>query len=250
VLVAPDGTVIDFFTEITQRFVRVALLRSTDKGRTFERRPRVVGDIVFTESATITPDTREPVRDAQILFDVAVDVATDTLHAVWQDARFRGVEEVAYAASRDGGATWSRPVRINKTPANANRLRQQAFVPSIEVGPGGVLVVTYYDFRNDRRGRAEELTDHWAVFCTIGEDAPDCTSASSWGGELRLTRRSFDMLEAPIARGYFLGDYVGLERAGDAVVPVYGVTTGENLTDLLARRITFDAGRGVAALGR
>ena len=114
-------------------------------------------------------------------------------------------------------------------------------MPSIEVGPGGVLVVTYSDFRND--GAAGELTDHFAVFC-----GADCDRAASWGDELRLTRRSFDMLDAPVARGHFLGDYVGLVRAGDAVHPVYGVATGENLTDLFTRRITFGVGL-TAALG-
>ena len=37
--------------------------------------------------------------------------------------------------STDGGNTWSQPVRINQTPADANQLRRQAIIPSIEVGP-------------------------------------------------------------------------------------------------------------------
>jgi hypothetical protein len=157
---------------------------------------------------------------------------------VLQEYRYRGVEEVSFLMSTDGGRTWSAPVRINKTPADRNPLRQQAIVPSIEVGPGGVLVATYYDFRNDRdRG---ELADYWAVSCD--PSARDCRQSSSWGGELRLTDRSFDFLDAPVARGHFLGDYVGLDRAGDAVVAVFGVATGPNLTDLFARKITFGAG--------
>ena len=54
------------------------------------------------------------------------------------------------------------------------------------------------------------------------------------------------MLDAPVARGHFLGDYMGLARAGDAVYPVFGVATGPNLTDLFTRRITF--GGGVASV--
>jgi hypothetical protein len=243
VLVQPNGTVVDLFTHIYPNgTTQIELLRSTDKGRTFERGPVVV-DQNFS-IGTITPDAQEPVRDAAILFDPAVDPRSGALYVVWQDVRFRGVEEVAFSQSTDGGRSWSEPVRINKTPANAaDRFRQQAFVPSVEVGPGGVLVATYYDFRNDR-DRGGELTDYWAVFCDPG--AADCRDGASWGGERRLTERPFDMLDAPVAGGHFLGDYMGLERAGDAVYPVFGIATGDNLTDLFTRRITFGGGAGVA----
>jgi hypothetical protein len=40
---------------------------------------------------------------------------------------------------------------------------------------------------------------------------------------------------------------MGLERAGDAVYPVFGVATGPNRTDLFTRRITFRGGRGDVA---
>ena len=97
-------------------------------------------------------------------------------------------------------------------------------MPAIEVGPDGQLVVTYYDFRNDKN--KGELTDYWAVFCD--PDAKDCRKGASWGNELRLTERSFDMLDAPVAGGHFLGDYMGLARAGEAVYPAFGIATGPN----------------------
>ena len=55
------------------------------------------------------------------------------------------------------------------------------------------------------------------------------------------------MLDAPVAGGHFLGDYMGLARAGEAVYPVFGVATGPNLTDLFTRKITF-GGDAVAAV--
>ena len=112
----------------------------------------------------VTPDTQELVRDASILFDVAVDRRNGNLYLVWQDVRFNGVDEVAFSMSTDGGNTWSSPVKINKTPPNANPLRQQVFVPSIEVAANGELVVTYYDFRFDTDD-GRERADHLAVFC-------------------------------------------------------------------------------------
>ena len=234
---------IDLFTHIFPNGVtRLDLLRSFDKGASFEAAPIPV-DLIFS-NGTITPDLQEPVRDASILFDVAVDRRTGTLYLVWQDVRFRGVEEVAFAQSGDGGLTWSTPIRVNRTPASPeNPLRQQAFVPSIEVGAGGELVVTYYDFRNDT-GEGGELTDHWAVTCPA-----DCAQEASWGHELRLTRRSFDMLDAPVAVGHFLGDYMGLVVAGEVAHPVFGIAEAPDRTSLYTRRIRLGGGGGkVAAL--
>ena len=99
----------------------------------------------------VTPDAQELVRDAAILFDIAVDP--------------REREPLPRLAGRPlprrrGGRVLDvdrrRQHLVGAGPdqqdagQRGNPLRQQAFVPSIEVGPGGELVVTYYDFRNDR----------------------------------------------------------------------------------------------------
>ncbi len=232
VVVQPNGTVINFFNEIfTNSTFNVSLVRSFDKGRTFGR-PSRIASVASSRTGTITPDEQETVRDAASLFDVAVDPRNGRLYAVWQDTRFRGVDEVAFSQSSNGGYSWSRPVRINQTPASRNRFRQQAFVPSVEVGTGGVVVVTYYDFRRDNQ--VEELADHWAVLCRAR-----CDQAASWGDEQRLTAFSLDMLDAPEARGRFLGDYVGLVAAGENVHALFGVATRPNVTNLYTRPIRF-----------
>jgi hypothetical protein len=221
IVVMPGGIVVDLFTEVlASGQLRLALVRSYDKGRTWERWPSVVALMRPSPAGTATPDTGEAVRDAAILFDVAVDPRRGTLYAVWQDARFRNVDEVAFVQSLDSGNSWTAPVRINRTPANANRLRQQAFVPSIAVGADGEVVVAYYDFRNDRQPGGE-LADHWSVTCKAR-----CASRASWGGERRLTTRSFDLRQAPQASGYFLGDYQGLATAGRNILPVFTVADG------------------------
>jgi len=244
IVVLPSGTVIDFFTEILNfrnndhnglgfNF-NLALIRSFDQGATFQTKPQPIRAARIFSSGTVTPDKKEPVRDASILFDVAVDRNNGNLYAVWQDRRFRGVEEVAFAMSTDGGVSWTTPVRVNQTPDNAtNALRQQAFVPSVAVNDAGVVTVTYYDFRND--GTIGELTDHWAVFCSPA--AEDCGVAANWGDEVRLTDVSFDILKAPIARGHFLGDYMGLATSGNDELPVFGIADGPDETSIFIRRI-------------
>ncbi len=222
IVVLPDGTVIDFFTELLNVEnsdqegpgfnYDLALLRSPDKGETWLPRGKPIRFArIFTSFGAVTPDDEVPVRDGNRLFDVAVDPDNGNLYVVWQDTRFRGVEEVAFSMSTDGGFTWSEPIRINQTPADtANPLRQQAFLPSVEVADG-IVGVTYYDFRNDENDETSgELADHWFVYCEN-----NCSNPASWmGNELRLTDSSFDYLEAPFARGLFLGDYVGLASDG------------------------------------
>jgi hypothetical protein len=219
IVVQPDGTVIDFFSELLnlensdhqgQGYnFDISLLRSTDKGETWlpHGRPIRAVRMFVNNTDVVTPDATEDVRAASVLFDVAVDPDNGNLYLVWQDVRFSGVYEVAFSMSTDGGFTWSTPIKVNQTPDNAtNPLRQQAFLPSVEV-VGGVVGITYYDFRND--DATGELADYWFASC-----ATNCSDASNWGNELRLTPSSFDYADAPNAGGYFLGDYQGLASDG------------------------------------
>jgi hypothetical protein len=57
-------------------------------------------------------------------------------------------------------------------------------------------------------------TDAFVVHCH-----DNCDDSNSWVEETRVTDTSFDSREAPVARGFFLGDYEGLGSNGDAVFP-------------------------------
>jgi hypothetical protein len=235
--VLPNGDVIDFFTNLSTLGwggVKLGMVKSTDHGETFGPVSNAF-QMVVTSTGTLTPDARSPVRDANILFDVATDRDNGNLYLVWQDGRSRNIDKVAFSMSTNGGVSWSTPVIISKTPYSPNKLRNQAFLPSVEVGAGHKVVVTYYDFRHDTND-GKEATDFWAISCDIAGGA-NCRSAGGWGNEHRLTSASFDMLEAPVARGHFLGDYQGLVNAGGTVTAVFGTAVGVNLNDILATTI-------------
>ena len=166
---------------------------------------------------------------------------------MWQDLRFRGVDEVAFAMSTNGGITWSAPIRINRTPASTNPLNQQAFVPTVHVADDGTIGVTYYDFRfNDANPGAR--TDHWIVRCRPSRRVT-CASAADWADETRLTLTSFDIEQAPAARGpfgFFVGDYEGLTNVGDDLVPFFIVVNDghpENRTDVIETTVEREADR-------
>jgi len=253
VQVLPRGDVLDFFTAIgvtTPAGLNIGFVRSTDKEVNWSP-PSFATDIQV--AGVVSPDAGEPVRDASILFSVSVNSATGAIYLAWQDDRFSAatctptgtptgtipVDRIAFSQSLDGGVKWSTPIRINGTPTNISPCRQQAFIPAVvATGDGNFVIVTYYDFRNDTNTTASagfEATDYFAVFCNT---TTDCSKSANWGSEQRLTTASFNILDAPVARGHFLGDYMGLASSGPArAYPVFGIATGKNTTADFTRAI-------------
>jgi len=225
IAVLPDGTLVDAFFLIrgsglqpSLNQYREAVIRSTDKGVSWSQ-PIIVNRHVV---APVTdPDTGQPHRTGDIIPDVAVDRASGDLYLAWQDGRFTGRAATALSRSTDGGLTWSRPIKVNQTPLLGN-LNDQAFTPSVHVADDGTVGVRYYDFRNNGAGGGTD-TDHWLAHCHAATE--DCSLASSWEAETRVTAASFDSRLAPVARGFFLGDYVGLSSIGDTFTPLFTQTT-------------------------
>ncbi len=243
IVVLPNGDLINIFDEFfvhknsnDQRGESISIIRSTDKGATWSRTSTVVA--ASLERGAFDPDTGRPIRAEGGVPELAVDRSSGKLYAVWQDSRFSGVDEIAVSTSSDGGNSWSAPIKVNQTPRNANPADNQAFVPNIRVAGDGSVAVTYYDFRNNDSSPGVP-TDAWIVRC-----ASNCGSASNWDDEARLSTTSFDIEQAPAARGpfgYFLGEYEGLANVGNSfVVAFIQVNNGNvaNRTDLFGTRVT------------
>jgi hypothetical protein len=216
IVVLPDGTLVNAFFRVlfNQRTFEVgleqAIFRSSDQGRHWEKADTRVSDL---QGATaFDTELGIPVRDAQELPDIAVNRTTGELYVVWQDTRFNdGLVGVVVSRSGDGGSTWSDPVPVNTIES------VQAFLPVVAVNDDGTVGVLYYDFRNDVLGDATLDTDvHLARF----------DSSLNLIDETRLTPSSFDLRQSVITgpRGYFPGDYVGLDSAGADFVAAFTVT--------------------------
>ena len=243
IVVLPNGDLINIFDEFfvhknsdKQRGESISVIKSTDKGATWSRTSTVVA--ASLERGAFDPDTGRPIRAEGGIPEIAVDRSTGKLYAVWQDTRFSGVDEIALSTSSDGGNSWSAPIKVNQTPRNANLADDQAFVPNIRVADDGSVALTYYDFRNNDSSPGVP-TDAWIVRC-----ASNCASAGSWSDEARLSSTSFDIEQAPAARGpfgYFLGEYEGLANVGNSFVFAFiQVNNGDaaNRTDLVGTRVT------------
>ncbi len=228
VVVAPDGTVFDFFTQLepspnvpggTVGFL--ALVRSTDKGATWSAPIRVADLLAVGTRLPSQPQTA--VRAGESLGSFAVDPRDGTLYAAWQDSRFSGGanDSIAIAWSLDGGTTWSAPVRVNPDAL------VPAFTPTLAVLPGGAVGVTYFDFRQP--GSASfQPADLWLAATR---------DRANWR-ETRLAG-NFDMRNAPFSSGLFLGDYHGLTGTGATFIGLYARTNNgdtNNRTDVFADR--------------
>ncbi|WP_210411236.1 sialidase family protein [Pseudarthrobacter sp. NIBRBAC000502771] len=209
IVVGPSGTLYNFFDLILGtgangvdqlHGLNVAFTTSVDGGASWTA-PQVIAKL---NTAGVTdPNTGAAVRTGDIIPEPAVDPATGQLYVVWQDSRFNGghYDEVAISTSTDGGRTWSAPTQAN-SPRGV-----PAFTPSVRVA-GGKVGIAYYDFRNLAAGNTSSLpTDYWFRSSTVGTLA--------LGGDTHVHGPS-DMMTAPSARGFFIGDYAGLATAGSS----------------------------------
>lgn len=206
--VLPDGTLINLFTLIDYLTGELSaqIIRSTDKGSTWSAPIKVADELPV---GTVDPDTGAPVRDGAIIPQLAIS-PRGRIYVVWQDARFSGgaYDGIALSQSGDGGLTWSAPVQVNRDTS------VPAFTPSVHVRHDGTVGVTYYDFRSNTADPATLPTEYWLARSRDG---------LTWR-ESRVSR-AFDLTKAPVARGYFLGDYQGLVSIGPLFLPFYVKTT-------------------------
>ena len=231
----------DFFTkldDVGSGAPEIGFVRSSDHGASFGGPTYATTE---TNIPAMTPNLQQPIRSADVLFSVASDVRRDALYLVWEDSRFSGVNEVAFARSADGGATWTAPVRINQTPRHAsNTMFQQALIPSVATVADGTVVVTYYDFRSDAPGAGTDDTDFWAVSCNPVTSTDRCERNADWRNEQRLTTHSFNFDNAPLTTsGVFVGDYMSMKSIGQTVYTVFGQATTPNLTNIYLRSLTI-----------
>jgi len=195
IVVLPDGTLVDMFSEGTLAGGSVDVIRSTDHGRTWS------APIAITPSVDpvpiVDPDTGAAVRSANVIPDIAVDPRTGALYVVTQqlyDLPNGPLDPgINLFTSTDGGRTWSAPVRVNQTPTNIPAADQQAFDPMVAVAADGTVAVSYDDFRNNTPAPGA-LTDRWIVFyrpCGFWAPPGGVTNPANWGGEQRLTTSSW-----------------------------------------------------------
>ena len=207
------GVLYDFFEQFqttgppnfTPRGFSVGFISSSDGGTTWSG-PTTVATQQFVIDTD--PNTGAALRTGEGLPSAAIDASTGQLYVVWSDNRFTGtVNQIVLSTSTNGGKTWTTPAVISKVTG------RPAFTPTVAVNSAGAVGVTYYDLRNLPAGDTTTLpTDYWF---TASSD-----HGTSFGDETHVAG-SFDLLTAPNAGGFFVGDYEALGVNGAAFLPFF-----------------------------
>jgi hypothetical protein len=232
IAIAPDGTLVDVFLQINNfknahgsRGFSVSVMTSGDHGQTWSK-PVVVSKLV--DRTVRTPGDGLPLRTGDIAPDLAIDKRTGDIYVVWQDAS-SGTVKIMESKFAAGGTMWSAPQTVSDSPAGV-----AAFTPSVDVNDNGDVAVTFYDFRNDTADTDTALTDYWIRTSTDG--------GQTWAPSQRVTPDSFDMKKAPFARGYFVGDYEGLDHSANDFkvffVQTHNGNSADNPTDVYGATAT------------
>jgi len=151
-----------------------------------------------------------PSRTGDIIPEPAIN-NNGQLYVVWQDARFNNLanDEVLISTSSNGGANWSAPERVNDYTG------QPAYDPSVFVNADGVVGVSYLQWAQTVPGN--EPTTLFIRHST----APGSSNTGPAFDTSTPLNGPFNNLAAPVARGYFLGDYQGLVANASGFIPFY-----------------------------
>lgn len=225
IAVLPDGTLVNVFAALFKgsgvqpnpNQVFMAVIRSENQGRTWSAPVKVanLGTALLTNPDIPNPASlSETVRAGDYIPDIAVDRSSGEIYVTWADGLGTAANNVVIARSGDGGRHWTAPSVVDRTPG------PHAFNHAVAVADDGTVGVLYYDFRNNTPDPGLP-TDVWLAQSTDG--------GVTWQ-EQHVTG-PFDMERAPVARGWFLGDYVGLEPIGDDLMAFFGTTVGAKADD-------------------
>ncbi|SFS82138.1 sialidase family protein [Marininema halotolerans] len=206
----------------------ILMQTSKDQGETWSK-ARVVTPIVLPETIAggtgqdlvgafsyLSVDIRSSIT---VTFSPVINPKTGTLYITWEDARFSDgqITEVASSFSTDGGQTWSKPTRVNRSTG------KPAFQPTIGLNDRGIVGISYYQFTN--QAPTNSLPVHYLFKASYN-------GGKSYTNPAITITRPFNMLTAPfVSGGFFVGDYQGMVTIRDTFYPFFTKVNSKRETD-------------------
>jgi len=256
IVVLPDGRLVNVsqarFSIPGPDFLERVIIRSFDNGETWEQEAKIIPSMTIGGFVSFDAELfnatggaiGNTTRSAGSIPDIAVNRTNGYMYVVWQnvDPGFNFIG-VFVSMSKDGGDTWSEPMTVGGGDTTVEGGLSFAQLPAVHVADDGTVGVLFFDDRNDVACPDLSLTneqnpecftdvgggkvkagpfDHDWFFKTYDQDL-------NFIGEKRVTPESFDLRQAPIARGYFPGDYVNCTSTDNDFVCAFTRTNNNGL---------------------
>jgi hypothetical protein len=137
-----------------------------------------------------------------------------------------GQGRTMFAASHDGGKTWTKAAWVHDLIADDSTQRGDQFMPAVSVGPDGTVDLTWMDRRDDPKNH---LFDCYYAFSLDG--------GRTFSAALRVSNVSSDEQYSHHQNGaVFLGDYRQVASGPGAAHPVW-VDTRNHKADVFTATI-------------
>lgn len=150
-----------FPSGIAAEFRQLRIARSTDHAKSFGPSSQISTVYATGDGFALQGNFRTWLTGS-LAVDTSGTKSDGTLYMTWEDGRFRSRVDlespfglyrnanVVLSRSRDGGKTWSSPVRVNNDPLeSADGVGIDHFQPGVAVDSTGAAAVCWYDRRND-----------------------------------------------------------------------------------------------------
>jgi hypothetical protein len=255
----PNGNVLNFMTRTyaatgvtsqqfeandsfpyTARSFDIAFTASNDGGSTFNTSARQVANIdgnpVYSGGYTYSgADVTGGVGallstlGSNQSFDAAINPENGYIYVVYQTGEFTAnqLPQIALVSSRDGGVTFSDPVRVSRTPLNSPN--PQAFTPSIAIADNGVVGILYQDFRkSDVSVPTTNTNTKTNVWFAEYKEKSSATGGSTGAGldfltEVLVSKHSYNIQTGPSVDSGILtnGNFSSVQALGDDFYATY-----------------------------
>ena len=226
IVVLPDGTLLDVQAILFKgagiqpnlNGVYMTVMRSTDDGVHWSS----PSQIAKLGTVGVSADG-QPLRVGDYLPDITVDPNGGDVYVTWADGLGGATNKIVMVRSSDGGQHWTAPKIISHHDS------AQSFNHAITVAHDGEVAALYYDTARNTAARGIP-TD---VYIRHSGD-----HGTTWSAPQRIY--SYDFANAPVARGYFVGDYQGLEAQGArGLIAFFGVAgNSRESADVYSMRLT------------
>ncbi len=198
-VVGPNGELYVVWDDLSNN--QIVESKSTDGGVSFSSPVAVSSIVQLPEPPNFLANSFFRVNSFPT---AAADDTDGNVYVGWADYR-NGYADILSSRSLDGGATWSKPIKVNDDNTNHDH-----FFPWMAVSHG-LLSIDFYDRRLDPQNH---LVD---VFYAESADG-----GASFSPNVRVTDASFNPDAIIFSNGEsFIGDYIGIASNGTLAHPVW-----------------------------